>query len=476
MKASAPAVVLVVDDDPLIRDLLSELLRGLGHDVKTAASAELARSIVERHSPELVLLDLRLGASDGLELLEELVNQGEMGVVMMTGHGSVGTAVEAMKRGALDFVTKPFRAQDMERAVHQALRVSRLNQENTSLRNQLVQWRENRAMIGRSRVMEILRDLISTVAPTRSNILITGESGTGKELVASDLHHLSPRREAAFIKINCAAVPPGLLESELFGFEKGAFTGAVSRGKGKFEISDGGTLLLDEISEMDLSLQPKLLRAIQEKEFYRVGGSQPVRVDVRVIATTNTDLEAMIERGEFRKDLYYRLNVVPIEVPPLRDRKEDIPDLIRHFVEKVSKENGREPTSVSPAVLERFMAHDWPGNVRELENVISRGIILCMGGELRLEHLLWRDVAQPTPMPVRQEDNLREMERQTILRILHEEKGNRTRAARRLGISVRTVRNKLAEYQPPRAANLGEAEPFPEVDPEQDKSPRLQQF
>ncbi|MBD3336634.1 MAG: response regulator, partial [Candidatus Eisenbacteria bacterium] len=432
----------------LIRDLLHELLQEKGHRVRVAATADEAQRELESRSPDLILLDLRLGASDGMDLLHDLAAAGESSVVIMTGHGSVDSAVEAMKRGALDYVTKPFRAQDMERVVRQALRVHRLRRENLRLRSQLVEWEGRLTMIGRSRTMEALRDLVAAVAPSRSNVLIVGESGTGKELVARDLHRLSPRCDAPFVKINCAAVPPGLLESELFGYEKGAFTGAVSSAKGKFELAAGGTLLLDEVSEMDLSLQPKLLRAIQEREFYRVGGARPVRVDVRIVATTNTDLLQLVAAGRFRQDLYYRLNVVPLETPPLRARPEDIPDLARHFAERAARENGRGTPRISREVMERLLAADWPGNIRELENVIARGVILCMDDELRPEHLLWSPGMRRVP-ETRVEDNLKELERAAILRVLEEEQGNKTRAARRLGISVRTVRNKLVEYGGP---------------------------
>jgi DNA-binding NtrC family response regulator len=441
-----PARVLIVDDDPLVRDMLAELLEGMGHEVDGADSTAAAWQRLQDAPPELILLDLRLGEESGLKLLEELAGQQEAGVVMMTAHGSVGTAVEAMKLGAVDFVSKPFRAEEMERAVHQALRVTRLRRENRQLRRQIHEWQKSRTMVGRSRAMQNVHDLVSTVAPSRSNVLIAGESGTGKELVAQALHRLSPRASRPFVKINCAAVPTGLLESELFGHEKGAFTGAHARGSGKFELADGGTLLLDEISEMDPSLQPKLLRALQEREFYRIGGTEPVRVDVRILATTNADLGRRVREGTFREDLFYRLNVVPVEVPPLRARKEDIPELAHHFAEAAAAENGRAAPRISQAVLERLNAYDWPGNVRELENIVSRGVILCHGPQLEVRHLLWSEGPVDERNASASSDNLKEQERRTILRILEEEDGNRTRAARRLGISVRTVRNKLAEY------------------------------
>ncbi len=309
-------------------------------------------------------------------------------------------------------------------------------------------------MVGRSRAMDDLRSAIRLVAPTRSTVLITGESGTGKELVARAIHEGSPRAGGPFIKVNCAAVPAGLLESELFGHERGAFTGAVGRGTGRFEQAHGGSLLLDEISEMDHALQPKMLRALQEREFYRVGGSRSVRVDVRVLATTNSDLRDRVRQGAFREDLFYRLAVVPLIVPPLRDRRDDILLLAAHFLVRFAEENGRDGLHLTPHASELLVRYDWPGNVRELCNAVERAVILCPGSGLGPEYFILEPARAPHGGAVG--DSMRERERAWILRVLKETGGNRTAAARRLEVSVRTIRNKLALYEREEAQALDE--------------------
>jgi DNA-binding NtrC family response regulator len=370
--------------------------------------------------------------------------------MMMTGHGTVESAVQALRLGAFDYLTKPFSADAIEIAVERALSVGALKRENEALRGRLSLQDAMIGLIGRSRPMEELKSTLKLVAPSRSTVLIQGESGTGKELVSRAVHEGSPRSDKPFIKINCAAVPSGLLESELFGHEKGAFTGAVGRTKGKFEQANGGTLLLDEISEMEVSLQPKLLRALQEREFYRVGGREPVRVDVRVLATTNADLRDRVAEGTFREDLFYRLNVVPVRVAPLRNRREDIPLLAKHFLNEVQGESGKD-LRISRGAMEALLAYDWPGNIRELMNAVERATILCAGSELLAEHFVLEvGAASAQSGPVG--DTIAEREKSWILEILEKENGNRTRTAKRLGVSVRTIRNKLSLYAKQRAA------------------------
>jgi DNA-binding NtrC family response regulator len=415
----------------------------------------------------------------------------------MTAHGTVETAVQAMKRGATDFLLKPFTIETLEVVLEKVLGVARLQRENRALRSELRRRTSAPQLIGRSAPMVRLIELAHTLAHSRVTVLVMGESGTGKELVAQALHAWSPRAAAPFVKVNCAALPAGLMESELFGHERGAFTGASALQRGKFELADGGTMLLDEVSEMDVALQPKLLRCLQEKEFYRVGGTRPVTVDARIVATTNADLDQRVREGRFRADLLYRLKVVPVRVPPLRERREDIPLLVHHFVERAALENGRELRGIERPALDLLLRHDWPGNVRELENVIARAVAICQGPVILTEHLLWehaigvpgapevsaelaaleaelagdarwsagdsRVLAVPgkagmsgsggAPDAAQLRDHsLREIEKAWILQTLAEVGGNRTRAAAKLGVSVRTIRNKLREYERARAA------------------------
>ncbi len=440
------ARILVVDDEPLLREFLEETLRRTGHEVICAAGGDEALRRVSLDPPDLVLLDIRLQGRDGLSLLPEFRRLcPEAPVIMMTGHGTLESAVTAWRAGAFDYLVKPFSADTVDLVAERALAVGALRRENADLRHRLSLQEALAPMVGRSRAMEDLRSAIRLVAPTRSTVLITGESGTGKELVARAIHEGSPRASGPFIKMNCAAVPAGLLESELFGHERGAFTGAVSRGTGRFEQAHGGSLLLDEISEMDPALQPKLLRALQEREFYRVGGSQSVRVDVRVLATTNSDLRDRVRQGAFREDLFYRLAVVPLLVPPLRERRDDILLLAAHFLARFAEENGRSGVRLTPAASERLVRYDWPGNVRELCNAVERAVILCPGNGLGPEHFVL-EPARPAS-DTSAGDSLRERERAWILRVLQETGGNRSAAARRLDVSVRTVRNKLALYE-----------------------------
>jgi len=490
------APILVVDDEPLMREFALTALERLGYAGTAVATAEDGLAYLQREPAALALLDIRLGGMNGLELLARMRStHPDCACIMMTAHATVETAVRAMRAGAADFLLKPFTAEALGVVIEKVLGVARLQRENRHLRARLTRERREAQIIGRCPQVQQMIELARTLAAARATVLITGESGTGKELVARALHAWGPRAEAPFVRVNCAALPAGLMESELFGHEKGAFTGASAMQRGKFELAHGGSILLDEVSEMDVALQPKLLRCLQEKEFYRVGGTRPLQVDARILATTNADLGARVRSGRFRTDLLYRLNVVPIHVPPLRDRREDIPLLAHHFLERAAAENGREARAFDRQALERLMAHSWPGNVRELENVVERAVVVCPGRLVRSEHLLWEaGLAAGAPLAVspagafdaaadggaglradppgadraprarpeaagdragpRLDDaaTLRDVERAWILHALDEEGGNKTRAARRLGISVRTIRNKLAQYAERKAA------------------------
>jgi len=369
--------------------------------------------------------------------------------VMMTAYGTVQNAVEAMKLGAFDYVMKPFSADEIELVLKRAFDHKQLTLENRRLRSEVIGRYRFDNIVGKSPQMQKIFELVEAVADTKATILITGESGTGKELIAKAIHYNSSRRERPFIRINCAALPEGLVESELFGHEKGSFTGAIRQSRGRFELADKGTLLLDEVSEISLHLQAKLLRVLQEKEFERVGSGIPIQVDVRIIATSNRDLRKLIEKGKFREDLFYRLNVVPIHIPPLRERKEDIPALAQHFLEKYNLENNRQIEGISQKVYEMFMEYSWPGNVRELENYIERAVVTAKGKILTPRDFPKELTLGRIRVPgeeIEVGSTIYEAERKLILKTLRAQGGNRTRTAEVLGISTRTLRNKLHEY------------------------------
>ncbi|HMV31291.1 MAG: sigma-54 dependent transcriptional regulator [Gemmatimonadales bacterium] len=461
------ATILCVDDEPATGVVLEHHLTRIGHRPLLASSVEDALKTIARTPVDLIVADYRMPKATGLDLLSVLEKEGyQIPVIIMTGYSSIEHAVISIKSGAIDYLTKPIRPETLEIAVTQALEVVRLRRENEQFRREINRFRSTRALVGESPHFRRVMETISTVAPTKATVLLEGESGTGKELFARAVHDQSPRHEGPFIAINCAAMPDGLIESALFGHEKGAFTGATTRSAGAFERAHGGTLLLDEISEMRLDLQAKLLRVIQEHEFERVGGHQAIRVDVRLVATTNRDLRSEAEAGRFRTDLFYRLNVVPIKTPPLRERREDIPVLVQHFARRAAEEIGVAVNAVSPEAIDLLMRHSWPGNVRELANAVERAVILSRGGVLRPEvfqgtldvalkpaalpppsvtNQLGGTVAAVIPAPAGASDafNLDELERQAIQRALVATAGNRTRAAKLLGISERTLRNKL---------------------------------
>jgi two-component system response regulator HydG len=401
-------------------------------------------------SPDLVLMDIRMPTMDGMEALRQLRQRSpSVPVIMMTAFGSIDSAVEALKSGAEDYVTKPLDIDELMLKVTKALRIRQLEQEHSIQRERLGERFDFSHIIGSSPRMLDLFETLAVAAPTEATILLLGESGTGKELVANAIHQNSPRADRPYIKVNCAALPETLLESELFGHEKGAFTGALYKKQGRFELAHGGTIFLDEIGEMSLPTQTKILRVLQEKEFESVGGTQTVKVDVRVITATNKDLEDEVRLGRFREDLYYRLNVVPVTIPPLRERKEDVPLLAEHFLDIYRTKNKREIRGFGPGVMETLATYDWPGNVRELENIIERMVIMCRSDTIAVDDL------PPPIVAVREGEGtqtwpagvpLKDVERETIRNTLRHTGGNRTQAAKILGITRKTLQNKIRDY------------------------------
>jgi DNA-binding NtrC family response regulator len=454
--------IIVLEDDPIVRNNLENFLRRLKLDVTSAATVAAARDLLSRDNFDLIFMDMRLPDGESIDLLKQLNARPQHPLaVVMTGFGSVESAVECMKNGAFDYLIKPFSTEQIEVTLRKAAEFSQLVKVNHFLTQESAD--DERELIGRSPAMENLRALIRKVARTQATVLIQGESGTGKELVARALYRESPRADMPFIKVNCAAVPENLIESEFFGHEKGAFTGALTKREGRFELAHGGTILLDEISEISPSVQAKLLRVLQERELERVGGNRTLKVDVRVIATTNRDLEQSVERKEFRQDLFFRLNVVPIIMPALRERREDIPELAGEFMRRSARKHGVHVKGFTDAAMRALRDHDWPGNVRELQNLVERAVILCdENGMLEPEHfgLATNPASTKTSTAGAGSDSnytsgtdrqgeflsLAELERRHILAVIASCKGNRTQAAKLLDMSIRTLRNKLHEY------------------------------
>jgi two-component system NtrC family response regulator len=454
MKGGPNFQVLIVDDEQVQREMLEGFLAKQGYGVGTAGSGAEALEQARRTSFDLVLTDFRMPGMDGIQLLGELKRQNpETVVVLLTAFGTVETAVKAMKEGAYDYLNKPIDLDELLLLIQRAEREAGLSRENRELREQLREKFKVDFIISASRRMEEVLNLVKRAAPSTATVLILGESGTGKELIARAIHYSSPRADRPLIKVNCAALPENLLESELFGHEKGAFTGAVARRIGRFEQADQGTIFLDEIGDLSPSLQSKLLRVLQEKEFERVGSSQTLRVDVRVIAATNRNLEEAIRKGAFREDLYYRLNVVTLSLPPLRERKEDIPPLIEHFLRKYSRENRKTVAAVSREAKDLLMNYPYPGNIRELENIVERAVVLSRGDTITTQDLplnlreskvedLMKDAARGRSLP----ETLEEIERLRITQALAKSRGVQTQAAEDLGISERVLRYKMKKY------------------------------
>lgn len=433
--------ILIVDDEPEMRLAVYESLTRSGYKVSTAIDG---RDAIEKlHSDDfgMIITDMKMPRMDGITFLKEVKKRTlKIPVVMMTAYGTIDTAVNAMKLGAYDYIIKPFKYETLEEVIKRALG-------NISVTVYEKGVKEKEIVTSDTKMLKLL-SMVKIIALSQSTILIQGESGTGKEVVARFIHKNSHRANGPFIAVNCAALPEGLLESELFGFEKGAFTGANARKIGKFELADSGTLLLDEISEMSLSLQAKLLRVIQEKEVDRIGGRLPVPLDIRIIATTNRSLKNEVEAGGFREDLYYRLNVFPIILPPLRERKGDVPILARFFVKKFSGMTGKEIAGISEDAISYLQAREWKGNIREFENYIERMVILTEGPEITAKDLIddINDMGKPDRANKRDNLSMYDMEKDFILKTLENTGGNRTHAAKILGISVRTLRNRLKEY------------------------------
>lgn len=447
--------ILVLEDNEVLNKNLAYQLRERRYNVQTAGTLAAARELLAKMDFDLMFVDLGLPDGRGGDLLQELQARPQRPLaIVTTGTVSVQAAVECMRYGAFDYVTKPYAIGEIETCLEKAEKFTQLVNVNQHLSQQPDDETE-RELLGQSPAMRQLRELVRRVARTEATVLIHGESGTGKELVARALYDQSPRADAPFIRVNCAAVPENLIESEFFGHEKGAFTGALNKREGRFELAHGGTILLDEVSEVSINVQAKLLRVLQERELERVGGTRTIKVDVRVIATSNRQLEESIARKEFRQDLYFRLNVVPIHVPPLRERPEDIEFLAGRFIDRFARKHGRTIRGASTSALTALNAHSWPGNVRELQNVMERAVILCGDTDLiEVGHLgsLPVDTLTPTRAPGERtaaEENfltLDQLERRHIIAALDRTGDNRTHAARLLGISVRTLRNKLHEY------------------------------
>jgi len=447
--------LLIVDDEKHTRDGLRSSLED-NFDVYVAADVPGALNILEADPVDVMVTDLRLGGEDGMKLIDRALALPHPPVcIMMTAYGSVDTAVEAMKHGAYDFITKPLNIDRLEILIRRALRSREAEQENKELRQQVEQRFGLESLIGNSAPMHEVFDVIRQVAPSRATVLIQGESGTGKELVAHAIHNLSGRPKQKFVAVHCAALSPQLLESELFGHERGAFTGATERRIGRFEQASGGTLFLDEIGEIDANLQVKVLRVLgEERSFERVGGNLPIKVDVRLVTATNKNLQKMVEDGTFREDLFYRLNVVPITLPPLRERKEDIPLLVANFLKQFAKENEKPERELTSEATEAILAYDWPGNVRQLRTTIEHGVVMATGAKIGLRDfpMVLRQVHSKTSGNVLLPAsgaylNLHESEHRLIMRALEESKGNRTQAAQRLGISRRTLHRRLQELK-----------------------------
>ena len=447
--------VLVVDDKQMMRDSVAATLQHAGYQVIAAPDGDTAMRMVARHRPAAVVTDLKMPEMDGLELLSRLhAADDQLSVLMMTAYGSIDTAVKAMKQGAFDFLQKPFEGDQLVMAVRRAVEHRRLLTENEALRSNAKACEEGPVLVGRSPAMRRVAQQMQQIAHSHGTVLVTGESGTGKEVVARIMHAHSPRRDRIMMCLNCAALSSSLLESELFGHEKGAFTGADQLRKGRFELADSGTLLLDEISEIEPLLQSKLLRVLQEQQFERVGSSLTLQVDVRVIATTNRNLSQCVSEGTFRQDLYYRLNVLPIHLPPLRERVEDVPLLAEHFLTRVAMREGREPKQFDDEAIDLMRTYDWPGNVRELGNICERASVLSCDRMIRTTVIRpWLQKGQqpisangagPGDEAVRR---LEVVEREQILRTLDYFEGNRQRTADALGIGLRTLGLKLKKWK-----------------------------
>ncbi len=447
--------ILVVDDEQHFRDWLCQTLKRRNYAVEACEDGQSALSLLEEGQTfDVIVTDVRMPKMSGLQLLRTVKERfPSIDVVIMTQYGSVPEAVAALKDGAIDFLEKPFPQETLFLRIQKAFEARKLKLDNYNLRRELGAKFQFDNIVGQSaKMLEVLEQL-QMICPTKATVLIQGESGTGKELIARAMHENSPRRSGPFIKVNCAAMPETLMESELFGHEKGAFTGAIKTVEGRFALANGGTLLLDEVSEMSPTMQAKLLRVLQEREFEKLGGRETIKIDVRIVATTNRDLKKAIQDGDFREDLYHRLNVCPIRVSPLRDRREDIPVLASHFVGHYANEYVKDIQGIDEQAIEQLITYDWPGNVRELQHKMERAVIMCDESQIRPKHL-YLDGIESTPrtetmftLDAQTSATLAEIEKAAIFRTLRLNDNNRTKTAESLGISIRTLRNKLREYR-----------------------------
>jgi two-component system response regulator PilR (NtrC family) len=450
--------ILVADDEQSMREFLDIMLKKEGYKVSLASNGEEVTKLVENDLFDLVLLDIRMPKLDGISALKKIkANTPETIVIMITAYASADTAIKAMKEGAYDYITKPFKVEEIKLIIKNALEKKNLQKENILLKQAVRDRFHFGNIIGQSLKMVALYDLLEKVSPTKTNILITGESGTGKELVAKAIHYNSPRKEKPFVTLNCGAIPESLIESELFGHMKGAFTDAIATKKGLFEVADEGTIFLDEISELPLLMQVKLLRVLQDKEFKRVGGTEDIRVDVRIIAATNKELEEAVKEKRFREDLFYRLNVIQIKLPPLRDRREDIQILANHFLKKYSQELSKNISKISPEALQILLNYEYPGNVRELQNIIERAVALESSSDLTAHNLSSYLSEQPLlkkgPIDIEipndgidLEKMVEDLERTLLLKALDKTKGIKKKAAELLHINFRSMRYRLEKY------------------------------
>ena len=453
MMSQKPTKILVVDDDPGHLTSLKTVIKSWGYAVETADDGDAAIDTVKSTPVDLILMDVRMARISGIEALSQIkVYNPSIPVVIMTAYSSVESAVDALKSGAYDYLIKPLDFEVLKMTIERACEHAGLKQENKALKENLKSNDQMTNIIGRSRPMKKLLEVMAMVAPSEATVLITGESGTGKELIARSLHFNSLRRDKALVVVNCAAIAETLLESELFGHEKGAFTGADRRREGRFMQADGGTIFLDEIGETTSTMQAKLLRVLQEMEIQRVGGEETITVDVRIIAATNRDLEADVAEGRFREDLFYRLNVMNLAVPPLRERAEDIPLLAQHFLEKFALKNRKTVKGIVPLAMNMLINYDWPGNVRELENAVERAVILLTGDHISEKQLplnITRHYSEPEAAAAPPTDgtrSLEDIEKAAVLATLNASGGNKAEAARRLGITRKTLHNKLKHY------------------------------
>jgi len=449
--------ILVADDEPHVRSLLSSLLKTEGYNVVTAENGQHTLEVFRKESPDLILLDVRMPLMDGIETFKLIRQENDdVPVIMLTAHGTIETAVQAMKMGAFDYLAKPFNLEEIKIIIKKALEIHQISAELTALRQVFKGNQDIDNIVYKSSVMQEILRLSNIVSENDTTILLRGESGTGKDLLARYIHANSSRADQSFIKIHCGALPDTLIESELFGYEKGAFTGATTRKRGKIELAQGGTIFLDEIGEITPQVQVKLLHILQDREFERLGGTETLKTDARFIAATNKNLEQAMERKEFREDLFYRLNVFPIHIPPLRERKEDLPQLIEHFIKRFCQELNRPLITLREDTLSLLMLYEWPGNIRELENTIERAVILTPGSKITPQVLPQSinkyksgsaQILSPPGGDRSLKDVMNDIEKQIIKKVLKETSGNRSKAADKLGISRRALHYKLVDYK-----------------------------